>query len=163
VATTYPSDGEEIRVGRGVVKPADQDSNRHWRNKEIEGVRSLAMGILLQAMRDATSIGLKSDGGWRDDAREWFAATGDSPGSLEWICEILELDADNLRHWIETRLREGHSWHSSGSRRAGRAIPHGIALAPRPLPQRRVGRPTSENPLRGGIAESAPQGWTNTR
>ncbi|MDA2929818.1 hypothetical protein MYX84_07725 [Acidobacteria bacterium AH-259-O06] len=71
--------------------------------KPDPSLRNLALGILLQAFRDIVSPKKASNKEWkvwRQDALEWFYSTETHPGSLLWVCEILEIDPKELRQWL---------------------------------------------------------------
>ncbi|HSR69523.1 MAG TPA: hypothetical protein VLU25_16425 [Acidobacteriota bacterium] len=66
-------------------------------------VSKLALGILLQALRDVTApkeSSREDSEVWRDDAVEWFTASGNGPGSLNWVCQILEMNPGGFRRWL---------------------------------------------------------------
>ncbi|MFQ5930690.1 MAG: hypothetical protein ACE5MK_13440 [Acidobacteriota bacterium] len=76
--------------------------------KPDPSLRNLALGILLQAFRDIVSPKKASNKEWelwRQDAIEWFYATETHPGSLLWVCEILEMDPKELRQWLRDYRR----------------------------------------------------------
>jgi hypothetical protein len=74
-----------------------------------EATRKLATGILLQALRDALQVGSKASQRqmrrWNEDALEWFSSEADYPGSLRWVGEILQINIDDVREWLEKYAR----------------------------------------------------------
>lgn len=84
------------------------------KKKPDPSMRNLALGILLQAFRDIVSPKKTSNKDWevwRKDALEWFYSNETYPGSLLWVCEVLEMNQKDLRGW----LRE--YWRSAPRRR----------------------------------------------
>lgn len=75
--------------------------------------RNLAVGILVQALRDLTLTKTPSNRRshvWQRDARKWFLSNEAHPGSLNWVCEILHIDQARLRRelrpYLEPECRE---------------------------------------------------------
>lgn len=71
--------------------------------KPDPSLRNLALGILLQAFRDIVApkkVSNKEWEEWRHDALEWFYAEENHPGSFYWVCEVLEMNANELRGWL---------------------------------------------------------------
>ncbi|HUG42845.1 MAG TPA: hypothetical protein VMN76_01270 [Acidobacteriota bacterium] len=71
--------------------------------KADPSLRNLALGILLQAFRDIVAPKKSSNKEWeewRQDALEWFYSSEDYPGSFLWVCEVLEMNANELRVWL---------------------------------------------------------------
>ncbi|MDA2925716.1 hypothetical protein MYX78_00540 [Acidobacteria bacterium AH-259-G07] len=69
-------------------------------------VKNLALAILRQAFRDAFASPRNSrNESWRKDALEWFFSQEDCPGSLDWVCEILQIDAGSFREWLQIQTR----------------------------------------------------------
>ena len=65
--------------------------------------RKLALGILLQALRDIVSprrYKWKADEDWQADALLWFESAEDSPGGCSWVCQHLHIDASRLQGWL---------------------------------------------------------------
>ncbi len=58
------------------------------------------MAILTQALRDALSPTTASNLQWKRDSRDWFYSDDYSPGSLSWVCTILEFKPQVLREWL---------------------------------------------------------------
>ena len=82
------------------------------KNKVDPSMRNLALGILLQAFRDIVSPKKNSNKEWKlwsQDALEWFDSNETHPGSLLWVCEVLEMDHKELREWLRDYRRSGHS------------------------------------------------------
>jgi len=66
-------------------------------------VRKLARAILRQAVRDMlmhqdSASGQSDD--WGKDAAQWFFSDETDPGSLTWVCDILQLQPWMLRQWL---------------------------------------------------------------
>jgi len=65
--------------------------------------------MLAQALRDAVSITkVKSQSKqvrWQEDALRWFFSEEDSPGSLRWVSEVVDIDVDNVRDWVELHAK----------------------------------------------------------
>ena len=74
-------------------------------------VRKLARAILRQAVRDMLmqpdSASGESDG-WEKDAAQWFFSDETDPGSLTWVCEILQLKPWMLRQWLSVYHQSHH-------------------------------------------------------
>ncbi|HON00985.1 MAG TPA: hypothetical protein PLM33_12105 [Acidobacteriota bacterium] len=72
--------------------------------KADPSLRNLALGILLQAFRDIVAPKKTSNKEWEDwrqDALDWFYAQETEPGSFYWVCEVLEMNPNELRHWLQ--------------------------------------------------------------
>ena len=71
-------------------------------------VRRLARGILNRAFLDLTSQSQSGRGSeeWQRDAREWFLSYESHPGSLSWVCAVLNTDEKTIRQWVHAWLRE---------------------------------------------------------
>jgi len=85
--------------------------------KPDASVRKLAGGILNRAFLDLT---LQSQSGreaekWQRDAREWFVSNESYPGSLSWVCAILNTDEKRIRQWAHVWMR-GESRNDAGLR-----------------------------------------------
>ncbi len=69
-------------------------------------VRNLAIGILVQAVRDI--IPKKSPDKdwqmWRDDSLEWFFDDSYAPGSFLWVCGVLGATPKRIRRWVKVFL-----------------------------------------------------------
>lgn len=66
-------------------------------------LRNLALGILLQAFRDIVAPKKASNNEWeewRQDALDWFYSDEEYPGAFLWVCEVLEMNARELREWL---------------------------------------------------------------
>jgi len=75
-------------------------------------MRNLALGILLQAFRDIVAPKKSANKDWdlwRRDAVEWFDSNDSCPGSLFWVCEVLEMDHKELRAWLNDYRASGRS------------------------------------------------------
>ena len=80
------------------------------KKKPDPSMRNLALGILLQAFRDIVSPKKTSNKEWelwRQDALDWFYANQTHPGSLLWVCEVLEMNEKDLRGWLQDYRRSG--------------------------------------------------------
>ena len=80
--------------------------------KPDPSLRNLALGILLQALRDVVSPKKslnKEWNFWRKDALDWFHSDEPHPGSLLWVCEVLEVNPKNLRDWLRHYQRSGYN------------------------------------------------------
>ena len=116
-----------IREGRGHQVLQKREGFTHTAMKaaalESEGLypqikkpdpplRNLALGILLQAFRDIVSPKKASNKEWelwRQDAIEWFGSDETHPGSLLWVCEVLEMSPRDLRTWLhDYKSSNGH-------------------------------------------------------
>ena len=78
--------------------------------KPDSSLRNLALGILLQALRDIVAPKKASNKEWevwRQDALEWFFSEECHPGSFSWVCEVLEIKPTDLRTWLHTYKRSG--------------------------------------------------------
>ncbi len=76
-------------------------------HKPDSSLRNLSLGILLQAFRDIVSPKKTSNKEWRlwrEDALDWFSSEENYPGSLQWVCEVLEMSQADLREWVEAYL-----------------------------------------------------------
>ncbi len=81
------------------------------RHSKSASVRQLAVAILIQALRDTFGTRratLNDDIDWKSDAREWFSAEDSSPGSFQWVCQVLEYNPDVLVEWIDSN-QQGRS------------------------------------------------------
>ncbi|MGH9342104.1 MAG: hypothetical protein ACRD1R_21590 [Acidobacteriota bacterium] len=96
--------------------------------KADPAVRKLALGILLQAFRDVVTprrAPSKEDSGWKKDAIEWFYSYDEYPGSLIWVCDILQMDPNGLREWLDHfRQSDGRSKTVMALRLIHFRIPH---------------------------------------
>lgn len=73
-------------------------------------LRNLALGILLQALRDIVAPKKASNKEWelwRQDALEWFFSDEVYPGSFCWVCEVLEMKPAELRNWLHNYKKSG--------------------------------------------------------
>ncbi len=70
--------------------------------KPSKEVRNLAMGILVQAVRDIIPKRSRSEAwkSWREDALEWFESDESQPGSFLWVTEILQVAPIRIRTWL---------------------------------------------------------------
>ena len=78
--------------------------------KPDSSLRNLALGILLQALRDIVAPKKASNKEWeiwRQDALEWFFSEECYPGSFYWVCEVLEMKPKDLRTWLHTYKKSG--------------------------------------------------------
>ena len=75
------------------------------RHRTSASVRQLALAILIQALRDTfgTRRATRDDEiDWKSDAREWFSEEDSSPGSFQWVCQILGYEPDVLVAWVDS-------------------------------------------------------------
>ena len=78
-------------------------------------MRNLALGILLQAFRDIVSPKKTSNKdwkSWKQDALDWFYSNTTHPGSLLWVCEVLEMNQKDLPPRLPILVGR-FLWHSS--------------------------------------------------
>lgn len=78
--------------------------------KPDASLRNLALGILLQALRDIVAPKKASNKeweAWRQDALEWFFSEESHPGSFCWVCGVLEIKPKELRTWLHTYKKSG--------------------------------------------------------
>ena len=74
-------------------------------------VRRLARAILRQAVRDMLMQPDSASGepdGWEKDAAQWFFSDKNDPGSLTWVCDILQLKPWMLRQWLSVYHQSHH-------------------------------------------------------
>lgn len=85
-----------IQGKRGSLSPQYPHFRSTWRD---EPVQKLAMGILIQAVRDLLSGDRtgRQCREWCEDARSWFYSPDEYPGSFEWVCGVLQIDPDWFR------------------------------------------------------------------
>ena len=79
--------------------------------KPEPSLRNLALGILLQALRDIVSPKKSSHKEWnlwKKDALDWFSSKDTHPGSLAWVCEVLEMDPRELKEWLHRYQHSGY-------------------------------------------------------
>lgn len=62
-----------------------------------EPSRKLATAILMQAFKDLAAQQNAAGVRWHEDAIKWFRSDATAPGSLEWVCGLLSVNAGNLR------------------------------------------------------------------
>jgi hypothetical protein len=80
--------------------------------KSDSSVRNLALAILLQAFRDVIAPRKSSNKEWalwRRDAMDWFFAGECYPGSFFWVCEILQMNSEELRIWLRAYKRSNRT------------------------------------------------------
>ena len=73
------------------------------REKKLDtSFRRLAQGILTQAFRDVVMAARsRPRREWKEDSLDWFLDEDRGPGSLHWVCEILHLEPETLRDWVQ--------------------------------------------------------------
>ncbi len=99
----------------------DQDriNSRMWKSTGLHStkepldpsVRKLARAILRQAVRDMLMHPDSASGGsdgWEKDAAQWFFSDETDPGSLTWVCDILQLQPWMLRQWLSVYYQSHH-------------------------------------------------------
>ena len=109
----------QVRKERRTNMDQDRMNSRMWKSTGLystkepldPSVQKLARAILRQAVRDMlmhqeTQSG-ESDG-WRKDAAQWFFSDKTDPGSLTWVCEILQLQPWMLRQWLSVYHQSHH-------------------------------------------------------
>jgi len=81
-------------------------SEPYGRERGLDGsIKKLAVAILVQALRDLLTPrksgkeNRRNGEKWQQDALHWFSSEETTPGSLYWVCDIL-----NIGSW---RIREG--------------------------------------------------------
>jgi len=90
-----------------------QTDSARWENEVFQPMRpnqldpsstNLARSILSQAFRDllADQDFDQESEFWREDASDWFFSEETSPGSLSWVCEVLQLEPWMLWQWLTT-------------------------------------------------------------
>ncbi len=88
------------------AKPAILTSEGlHPRDRRPErSMVNLAMGIMTQAIRDLISPQKKLDKDWQtwqEDAQAWFDSEENHTGSFQWVCEVLDINPERLRAWVD--------------------------------------------------------------
>lgn len=66
-------------------------------------VRRLAVGILRRAFLDLVPSS-REPKMWQRDALKWFFSDDTHPGSLHWVCAILEMDRWIFRAYASKRV-----------------------------------------------------------
>ena len=66
-------------------------------------VRRLAVGILRRAFLDLVPSS-REPKMWQRDALKWFFSDDTHPGSLHWVCAILEMDRWRIRGYTSRRV-----------------------------------------------------------
>ncbi len=95
-----------------------QTDSARWENEVFQPMRpnqldpsltNLARSILSQAFRDLlANQNFKQESEfwrsefWREDASDWFFSEETYPGSLNWVCEVLQLEPWVLWQWLTT-------------------------------------------------------------
>ena len=108
-------------VSRGtLIRQLEVNSRSHvLRNPTIDRpMRRLAAAVLAQALKDALGVGgggpRSQDSSWQRDALSWFASDEDSPGSMRWVSEVVDIDAESIRKWVS--LHAGDSTEGQRSK-----------------------------------------------
>ena len=94
-------------------------SSKMWKStglystKELldPSVRKLARAILRQALRDMLMHQDCPSGesdGCEEDVAQWFFSDETDPGSLTWVCDILQLQPWMLRQWLSVYHQSPH-------------------------------------------------------
>jgi len=73
----------------------------------LDSERRLLASMLIEAMRDYVG---KMDTEDKQEARSWIASRSQEPFGYEWVCDMLDLDADRIRLLLEQR--GGHVYRS---------------------------------------------------
>lgn len=72
--------------------------------RKDRAIQNLALAILIQAFRDLLSSNSKLPKEERleiqEDALSWFYSQNRTPGSLEWVGDIIDINPDVLRQWL---------------------------------------------------------------
>ena len=71
-------------------------------DSEQSPYRKLWRAVLMGALKDLQGYPQSAlDGQWRRrEARPWFKSPDNGIGSLNWVCEITNLDADTVRRYV---------------------------------------------------------------
>jgi hypothetical protein len=69
----------------------------------------LWLAVLHQAISDAASFTAEQSG-----ARAWMVSESNAPGSLNWVCSMLNINPDDIRKGVQQRIKdrsEGHTFY----------------------------------------------------
>ena len=86
-----------------------EDSRREQRPHEIQAIRNLWAAVLKQAADDLRDR-FKARGSWN-----WIRGERTHPGSFRWICELLNLGAEQTRKALELRYRNPMARNPAGA------------------------------------------------
>ena len=113
------SSDNQVRRKRRNDMDQDRLNSKIWKSTGLHltqepldpSVRKLARAILRQAVRDMLmhqdSASGESDD-WGKDAAQWFFSDETDPGSLTWVCDILQLQPWMLRQWLSVYYQSHH-------------------------------------------------------
>ena len=87
----------------------------------LDSERRLLASMLIEAMRDYVG---KIDTEDKQEARRWIASRSQEPFGYEWVCDMLDLDADRIRLLLEQR--GGHVYRSLFNRKKMAADERGL-------------------------------------
>jgi len=87
----------------------------------LDSERRLLASMLIEAMRDYVG---KIDTEDKQEARRWIASRSQAPFGYEWVCDMLDLDADRIRLLLEQR--GGHVYRSLFNRKKMAADERGL-------------------------------------
>ena len=87
----------------------------------LDSERRLLASMLIEAMRDYVG---KMDTEDKQEARRWIASRSQAPFGYEWVCDMLDLDADRIRLLLEQR--GGHVYRSLFNRKKMAADERGL-------------------------------------
>ena len=75
----------------------------------LDAYSHLWMAVLRQAIDDATMVATAEESAFeRASARRWLRAQGSDVGSLQWICDVLNLKIELIRSEFRRRCRRGN-------------------------------------------------------
>jgi hypothetical protein len=75
----------------------------------LDAYSHLWMAVLRQAIDDAAMSAAAPEAAIeRAHARRWLRADGSEPGTLQWICDVLNLRIDLIRSEFTRRCRRGN-------------------------------------------------------
>lgn len=77
------------------------------KNEDDEPYRRIWASVLYLAIRDCNRAGSGTRAGYRRAAMHWIYSHDHGPGSLRWICDMLDLDHRAVQNICMTR--EGRS------------------------------------------------------
>jgi len=87
----------------------------------LDSERRLLASMLIEAMRDYVG---KFNTPEREGARRWITSRSQAPFGFEWVCDMLDLDADRIRLLLEQR--GGHVYRSLFNRKKMAADERGL-------------------------------------
>lgn len=90
---------DTVQLEMGEVGAMDGDASiyrRLWSAVLLQAVRDLSATI---RQDDAPTVNMPFSG---DRLHRWFASEQVTPGSFEWICMVLDMDAGSIRNKLLT-------------------------------------------------------------